>query len=59
MSETPTMEIAEVAKRLGVSTREAIDLIDTDQLPRVHDERDRVVVPTDAVEAYAAANGIT
>jgi excisionase family DNA binding protein len=45
---------AEAARRLGVSVREVVVLVDRGELPRDRDELGRLVVPEDAVEALRA-----
>jgi predicted site-specific integrase-resolvase len=45
---------AEAARRLGVSVRELVVLVDRGELPRDRDEFGRLMVPEDAVEALRA-----
>jgi excisionase family DNA binding protein len=50
------LEFSEAARRLGVSSREILDLIDRREVPAVHDrKRGRLYVPAGAVPAPEGA----
>ena len=51
------LRTVEAAKRLGISVREVLVLIDRGALPRATDDRGRLVIPENAVDDYARAGG--
>lgn len=55
MADDALLRTPVVAKRLGVSVREVIEMLDDGRLPRMRSEENHLVVPESAVAALEAS----